>query len=72
MLADGLILSASRDLIRVILRRQGDTAEFRQTFGAWTAEDGSPVELESMLVGDHTDLACYSGFETQSKVHAAN
>jgi hypothetical protein len=69
---DGLILSASEDSIRVILRRQGDTAELRQVLGQLTAEDGSPVELESMLAGDHTDLGCYQGFETRPRVQTAN
>jgi uncharacterized protein YjiS (DUF1127 family) len=70
-IVDGLILSASPDSIRVILRRQGDTATLRRVFGEWMAEDGSRVELESMLAGDHTDLANYV-FEAQPKVQTAN
>jgi hypothetical protein len=69
---DGLILSASPDLIRVIMRRQGETAELRRVFGEWTAEDGSSVELESMVAGDCTDMRCYIGFEAQPKVQTAN
>ncbi|HXB74776.1 MAG TPA: hypothetical protein VNY05_41460 [Candidatus Acidoferrales bacterium] len=69
---DGLILSASPDLIRVALRCQSDTAELRRVFGELTAEDGSPVELESMVAGDHTDLGCYRGFETRARVQTAN
>ena len=56
---DGLMLSASPDTMRLILRLQNDTIELRRTFGSWTAEDGSIVELESMVAGDHTDLGCY-------------
>jgi hypothetical protein len=40
----------------MILPRQGDTAELRLAFGEWTDEDDSPVELESMVAGDHTDV----------------
>ena len=69
---DGLILSASPDSIRVILRRQGDTAEFRRVFGELTAEDGSTVELESMMAGDHTDLGSYLGFEAPPRFQTAN
>jgi hypothetical protein len=69
---DGLMLSASPDLIRVILRRQGDTAELRRVFGEWTAEDGSSVELESVVAGDHTDMSCYVGLEAQPRVQTAN
>jgi hypothetical protein len=69
--ADALILSASPDLIRVILRRQGDTAELRRVFGDWIAEDGSPVELESIVAGDHTDLRSYC-VEARQRALGAN
>ena len=66
---DGLILSASADVIRMILRCQGDTAEFRRVFGEWTAEDGSTVELESLIVDDGTDLSHYvSGAAERAQV----
>lgn len=70
-MVDGLILSASSDSMRVILRQQGETAELRRVFGEWTAEDGSPVELQSMVAGDHTDLRCYSGFDKPAKSQTA-
>jgi hypothetical protein len=57
---EGLILSASTDLMRVILRCGGDTTELRRVFGEWTAEDGSTVELESLVLSDDTDLSCYT------------
>ena len=69
---EGLILSASPDLIRVVLRRQGDTAELRRVFGEWTAEDGTSVELESMMAGDQTDMCGYGGLEALPKVQTAN
>jgi len=69
--AEGLILSASADCIRVILRRQGDTAELRRVFGEWVFSDGSSVELESMVVGDHMQLLPY-GVETAESAWAAN
>ena len=68
---DGLILSASPDLIRVILRRQGDTAELRRVFGEWTGEDGSAVELESLVAGDDTDLTCFA-LDARESARAAN
>jgi hypothetical protein len=71
-MVDGLILSASADSIRVILRQQGDTAVLRRVFGELRAEDGSPVEMESMVSGDYTNLSCFGNSETQQKVQAAN
>jgi len=61
---EGLMLSASRNLIRLVLRNQGDTAEFQRLYGVWTAEDGSAVEFESMVMGDHTDIGVFCGAQT--------
>jgi hypothetical protein len=58
---DGVVLSASPDLMRVILRNQSDTIELRRAFGEWTAEDGCAVELESLVASDDTDFSCYVG-----------
>jgi len=71
--AEGLILSASPDCIRVILRRQGDTAELRRVFGEWVSSDGSSVELESMVVGDHMLSQLLShGMDVPEHAWAAN
>ena len=59
---EGMILSASRDSIRVVLRQQGDTAELRRVFGEWTAEDGSPVELETLVIGNDADLQIFASY----------
>lgn len=63
---EGLMLSASQNLIRLVLRNQVDTAEFQRVYGVWTAEDGSAVEFESMVVGDHTDMGQYRGAKTRA------
>ena len=68
---EGIILSASPDSLRVVLRQQGDTTELRRVFGEWTAEDGSAVEVESMLADDTTDLLCYT-WELTQHTHTAN
>jgi hypothetical protein len=36
------------------------------------AEDGSPVELESLVAGDHTDLPLFAGFETPARARTAD
>jgi len=60
--ADGLILSASRDTMRVVIKRRSDTAEFRRVGGVWTAEDGSRIEFASLVMGSHTGLHRYGHF----------
>lgn len=61
---EGLMLSASPNLVRLVLRNQVDTAEFQRVYGVWTGEDGSAVEFESMVAGDHTDMCQYRGSKT--------
>ena len=69
---DGLILLATPELIRVALRRQGDTAELQMVFGEWRAEDGTSVELESVVIYHGSEWRCFRNFETRPKVRAAN
>jgi hypothetical protein len=48
--ADGIILSASQHIMRVVVRRSADTVELRRVGGVWTSEDGSPIELELLAI----------------------
>jgi hypothetical protein len=48
--ADGIILSASYDLMRVVLKRSADTVELRRVGGVWTSEDGSRIEFEMLAI----------------------
>jgi hypothetical protein len=48
--ADGIILSASYDLMRVVLKRNSDTVELRRVGGVWTSEDGSRIEFELLAI----------------------
>jgi hypothetical protein len=48
--ADGIILSASQDIMRVVVRRSADTVELRRVGGVWTSEDGSRIEFALMAI----------------------
>ena len=61
--ADGLILAASGDTIRVVIKRRGDTAEFRRVDGVWTSDDGSRVEFETLVFGHYTGAQRRRHFE---------
>ena len=69
--ADGLILSASRNTMRIVIKRRGDTAEFRRVRGVWTSEDGSRIEFASLVMGSHTALERYGHFGAARGAFAA-
>ena len=53
----GILLSLSRDTIRVALEDCGDAAEFRRVENRWISEDGESVEIEwQSETEDESDL----------------
>jgi hypothetical protein len=55
--ADGIILSASQEIMRVVLRRSADTVELRRVGGVWTSEDGSRIEFDLLAIAGTTVVA---------------
>jgi hypothetical protein len=49
---DALLLSASRERLRVVIPGRADTLEFQLIEGRWTSESGGQVELGAILAGD--------------------
>ena len=47
---DGIILSASEDVMRVVVQRRADTIELRRAGGVWMSEAGSHIEFESLMI----------------------
>jgi hypothetical protein len=52
--AEGIILSASEDIMRVVVKRNADTVELRRVGGVWTSEDGSHIEFEWLAIAGNT------------------
>ena len=52
---DALLLSASAERLRVVMRGSRDTAEFRLIEGHWTSESGEHVEVGAILSADQAD-----------------
>jgi hypothetical protein len=52
--AEGIILSASEDIMRVVVKRSADTVELRRAGGVWTSENGSRIEFEALLIAGNT------------------
>ena len=53
---DALLLSASRNRLRVVMPGRGDTAEFQLIEGRWTSESGERVELGAIFSEDSADV----------------
>ena len=62
---EGILLAAGEFKMRVGFRGCTDTVELRRTEGHWVADDGEPVELES-LVAD----AALGGFYSEMGARA--
>jgi len=52
--ADGIILSATQDIMRVVVKRRADTVELRRVGGVWTSEDGSRIEFDLLAIAGKT------------------
>jgi hypothetical protein len=49
------IVRFGRQVLRVVSRGSGDTVELAQSYGLWTAEDGTPVEFEALFTSNAQD-----------------
>ena len=54
---EALLLSASPDRLRALIRGRADTAEFKLIEGQWISESGERVELGAILAEDSADAA---------------
>jgi hypothetical protein len=53
---DALLLSASRDRLRVVIPGRIDTEEFQLIEGRWISDNGSHVELGAIFAEDSADV----------------
>jgi len=67
---EGMLLLGTPDFIRVVLRRQSDTTEFRRVFGAWIAEDGSSIELDFLAAADFGNVTDFLSDARQTAISA--
>jgi hypothetical protein len=47
--AEALLLSASENRMRIVLRRLNETREVRLISGHWTDESGDQIEIEAIV-----------------------
>lgn len=54
---EGIILSASESHIRLAVRGNDDTVEFRRTYRRWVSETGQQIDIEALLPESTQDAA---------------
>ena len=75
---EALVLSASSDRMRILLRRSGDTLEVRRSGSWWCLENGHRFEIEGVLHTPETQFPHFDSEEVrepafwQSEVPAAS
>jgi hypothetical protein len=52
-----VLLAASRQQMRVVVKTQADTVELNYVEGCWYTETGAPVEIEALVPLPETDFA---------------
>ena len=52
---DALLLSASAERLRVLMRGTADTTEFQLIEGSWSSESGVHIELGAMIAESPAD-----------------
>jgi hypothetical protein len=63
---DAILLAASAERMRVVVRNQNDTLELHRVGSRWFSDRGSAVEIESIVAGDPAAVArVWSGTRTQ-------
>ena len=68
---EAVLLSATRERIKVVIRDQDDTLELDRLGDRWMTDSGSEFEIESILSDDTTDIATIWPEEARTIVASA-
>lgn len=49
---EAILLSATADRLRVVMRNLADTLDLHRVDGQWVSDRGSPVDIESIITDD--------------------
>ena len=68
---EALLLSATQDLLRVIVRGRGDAFEFKRVQDRWVSEKGVQIEVGALLAEATTDLGRFCSRPATARTLAA-
>ena len=54
---EAILLSATPDRLRVVMRSHADTLDLHRVDGHWFSDQGSPVEIESIMTDGPSTVA---------------
>ena len=59
--AEAVVLTASRERMRVAIDSQPDTTDLQQVDACWHTEDGTEIEIEALISMTGTDVPGFWG-----------
>jgi hypothetical protein len=68
---DAILLAASPDRLRIVVRRLNETLELRLTQGEWVSEHGERIEVEGWLTDGNASLLEFSSFPIGQRISTA-
>jgi len=68
---DGILLAASADRMRIVVRRLNETIELRLTEGQWISEHGKRLEVEGWLSDGNVGMLDFSCFPIGQRISTA-
>ncbi len=68
---NGIILSASEDIMRVAVQRRADIVELRRVGGVWISENGSSIQFEALVIAGNTGFCGYVAPKTETRTLTA-
>ena len=71
-LADGILLAAGSDCLRIVVRRLNETVELRLTEDQWISDEGERIEIDGWLTGtaqESIDFCRRFGRRTSTATH---
>ena len=69
--SEAILLAASKNRLRLILRDGNDTIELRRIHGQWVLSDGASVEFEFIIAADETEGVPFCSPVRHFGAHAA-
>lgn len=68
---DGILLAASADRMRIVVRRVNETIELRLTEGQWISEGRDRVEMDGWISDGNARMVDFLSFPAGQRVSTA-
>jgi len=69
---EAILLAASRECMRVVVKRLNETLELRLIDGQWSSVEGTHIEIESMVADGALNVSAFVSHFNHRTSRAAN